>query len=301
MVQNGCMITLEIPHVLKRGRSYRYRRVVPPDCRKAIGRKNWIRTWKAGTPVATVEREAATLATQHDHEISVARGQEVTPAQIAEAEARAREMLARDRADAHEVLGFMLSQGSVNEAERVFVSALEHGGTYQPPSLSLSAALVQDAEKYGQGRDPKPFDYAVASFVATIGDKDITAITRADVSDWIAAKGKDGQSPATIKRRLAALRAVVNRTFLDLDHSGRNPFEKHRINGGSGGASDRLPFNAAMLDLIDVHLASKRLGHETRNLIRLMRNTGCGPDEAIRNLALIKTKLHTSRYLPTSL
>lgn len=141
------MITLEIPHVLKRGRAFRYRRVVPVDCRAAIRtekdepRKNWIRTWKAGTPVATVEREAAILAAEHDREIAVARGQEVTPEQIVTAESQAREMLARDRADTHEVLGFMLSQGSVNEAERVFVNALEHWGTYQPPSLSLTAAL----------------------------------------------------------------------------------------------------------------------------------------------------------------
>ena len=44
-------ITEEILHVLKRGRAYRYRRVVPVDCRATIGRKNWIKTWRAGTAV----------------------------------------------------------------------------------------------------------------------------------------------------------------------------------------------------------------------------------------------------------
>ena len=61
-------ITEEILHVLKRGRAYRYRRVVPVDCRAAIltekgePRKNWIKTWRAGTAVDLVRREAAALS-----------------------------------------------------------------------------------------------------------------------------------------------------------------------------------------------------------------------------------------------
>ncbi len=100
----------------------------------------------------------------------------------------------------------------------------------QPPSLSLSAALARDVEKYGGDRDPKPLNLAVKSFIATISDKSVTEISRGDVFDWIDARRREGQAPATIKRRLAAIRAMVNRLFRDQEIDKKNPFEKHRPN-----------------------------------------------------------------------
>lgn len=204
-------------------------------------------------------------------------GQQVT-AQIQEAESLARAALAGDKAEAYELLGFVLEQGNVTPADKYFANALEHGGKYTPESLSLTAALRQDAERYGGDRDERPFKYAVESFVKAVSDKSITSITRADAATWIASQGK--LAPATIERRLGTLRALVNRAFLDMDHSGRNPFERHKINGGGGAASDRLPFNTAMLAKIDSFLTSnKRLGHETVNILRIMKCTGAGPGE----------------------
>ena len=72
---------------------------------------------------------------------------------------------------------------------------------------------------------------------------------------------------------------MINRVFLDFDHNRRNPFERHKIKGGDGGADDRLPFNKAMLAKIDRYLASNRPGHETVNILRLMKGTGAGPAE----------------------
>jgi len=280
------MVEILIPYVQKRGRGYRYRRVVPakpPQIRKAIGCKNWLVSFKPGTPVAVVEREARRLAAKHDTEIAAARGEDVTPEQIAKAEANARSWLTEDRAKIYEMLEFMLSTApdeGLSAADQAFVSALENSGRYRPQSLNLSAALKRDVELYGQDRDPKPPQYAVDSFVKAIGDKDVTTITRADVSEWLAAQEKAGLAPATIKRRLGALGALVGRAYLDFDHDGRNPFARHQIKRGAGGANDRLPFNRAMLDLIDAYLASsKRLGHETRNMIRIMKATGAGPAE----------------------
>jgi integrase len=276
------MLALEIPYVLKRGRGYRYRRIVPPDVRNAINRKNWIKSWRAGTPLAVVEREARHLAAKHDNEIAAARGEELSPAQVEQVEAKARDWLAGDLSDLHGFLAMLAEHredfGELPPDIEAVARAIEGGGRYLPESLPLTAALARDAERYGQDRDPRPFTQALGSFVAVIGDKEVTAITRADVGEWI--QSMDNLKPVTVRRRVGCLRAMVNRLFLDLDLDRRNPFERHTVKDGQGLASDRLPFNTAMLDLIDAYLSSnQRLGHETRNIMRLLKGTGAGPGE----------------------
>lgn len=258
---------------------HRYRRRVPADVRDKIGKSSWCHNFPSRTPLAVIEREAKRLAILHDREITIARGQEVGPDQIEHAEGFARELIAGDRRDLYGYLE-LATQEDMSPQTAAIVNALEHGGRYLPESLPLTAALERDKRLYGGERDKKPVQYAVSAFVDSLGDKGVTAISRGDVSEWLAVQTKGGLAPATIKRRLGALRALINRAFLDLDHSGRNPFERHKIKDSNGGASDRLPFNKAMIDLIDTHLSSnKRLGHETRNILRIMRNTGGGPAE----------------------
>lgn len=269
-----------VPREGARGTAYRYRRVVPVDCRATIltdkgePRKNWIETWRTGTALELVRREAAILSARHDIAIAKARGQEI--------ETIARNILAETPEDRHWLLGFM-HQGEMSAKDQAVIATVEHGGKLPQGSPVLSDALKADAKKYSDGRDERPFDYAVKSFIEIVSDKPITEISRADVSDWITALRGKGQAVATVKRRLAAIRAMINRAYLDLDHSGRNPFEKQKVNGngnGNSAAHDRLPFNREMLAKIDGYLSGdNRLGHETRNIIRLMRNTAAGPAE----------------------
>ena len=281
-------MALKIRYVEEHQGGQRYRRRVPPALRDKIGCASWYKTFPPRTPLAVIEREAKSLAAEHDAAIARAKGQEVT-AQIQEQEAIAQRLFADDKADAYEVLGYSMSQGIMSDKDRYFINAMQNDGKYQPETLSITAALKQDAEKYGQDRDERPFKYAVESFVKAVADKDITAITRADAAKWIASQNR--LAPATIERRLGTLRALVNRAYLDLEIDRRNPFEKHKIVGGSGAASDRLPFNKAMLDKIDSFLASnKRLGHETVNILRMMKCTGAGPGE-IGGLAVADVSL----------
>ena len=102
---------IQIPYVLSRGKGYRYRRIVPPDVRKTIGRKNWTKSFKSEIPLIVVEREARRLAAKHGNEIASARGQEVTPEQIAMAESQAREWLTESDAKRYEMLDFLHSSG----------------------------------------------------------------------------------------------------------------------------------------------------------------------------------------------
>ncbi len=296
-------IKFEIPYVEehwktgKRGVGYRYRRVVPLDVREKIGRKNWVVTFKPNTAPLAIEREARQLAARHDRLIERARNGDVVDADaIEKAEATAKEWLAGDKARMHEMMFWLADQtatgGELPATVAAMVNAIENGGRYVPVAMKLSAAYDRDKKLYGGSRYEKSVTYAVESFIAAIGDKDVTAITRQDVIDWIGGLRSDGNAPATIRRRVGALRAVVNRVFLDLDVSQRNPFEKHKIAGSEGGADDRLPFNKKMLKRIDDYLESGRPRHDTVNLVRLLRCTGAGPAE-IGGLTLDDVSLDT--------
>ncbi len=45
--------------------------------------------------------------------------------------------------------------------------------------------------------------------------------------------------------------ASFNRALLALESDKRNPFDNHKISGGKGSTSDRLPFSRPMLDSLD--------------------------------------------------
>jgi integrase len=251
---------------------HRYRRVVPADCRKAIGKKRWYKTFPASVSLAMIERAVQILSLRHDAEIAKARGQDV--------EWAARDILADTPANRYWTLDAM-HQGDMSARNKAIIATVEGGGKLPQESLTLSAAMAQDAARYGERRSEKPFTAAVDSFIATVGNKDILAITRNDVIEWITTKREDGWGGATIKRRLASLASMVGRTYLDSEIDRQNPFARHKVNGSNGSSKKRLPFNRAMLDRIDRYLSSdSRLGDDTRAILRIMKHTGTGPSEA---------------------
>ena len=158
---------LKIKYIEPHQNGYRYHRKLPKDVFRHFGRKAWIKTFKAGTPDDVVVLEAMTLARKHDNLILMARG-DIKAVYIQESESEARKMLADDEQDAYETLAFGLSLGL--DSRDPFVNTLLNRGTYRPPGLSLSEAAKQDTEKYGQGRDARPFDYAIGLFVGHVGD-----------------------------------------------------------------------------------------------------------------------------------
>jgi integrase len=247
-----------------------YRRRPPPDVRKALGKTNWLKTWRPGTSLAEVEREARQLTARYDQEIARARG-DVEAIKIAEAEEAAKRILRQETpGDAAWLLSFM-HEHPEDYAHQI--NALSHGGTFQPETFSLTEALARDRERHSGDTDARPFTYAVASFVDLVGDLDVSRISRDDVSAWLAGQRRDGLSPATIKRRYGTLKAMIGRALLDLGSDKRNPFDGFKVTEGDG-TTKRVPFNKAMLELIEDYLASGRVGFEVVALIRIMRATG---------------------------
>jgi len=282
----------DIPYVQPHHSAWRYRRVVPADVRSAIGKRTWIKTFRKSTNLARLEAEATRLAREHDAVIARARAGEVIDKEvIKDAEAEARQTLAKGRAETLDMLTFVEDIGGVRDDDRwqslnapmaALANALENGGSYKAPraGMRLSQAYERDKSIYGGSRNERAVEGAVESFVALLGDLDIFAITRGQVQSYVNGCQKAGHKSSTIERRLTPLRAMLNRAFDDAEHSGRNPFSRPKLPKAGGSLEDRMPLNRAMIERVDSYIESnRRLGRETKNLLRLLRNTGAGPAE----------------------
>ncbi len=263
----------------------RYKRRIPVRLRPDFNNKtSWVRNFPKGASEVEIVRSVNMLSAKHDALIRAARGRRLSDSEKARVEFDA--MIWTETSTDEEIREmlekFLASKGGASKLtaeERGYVSAVENKGKVPSEGSILSVAAVEDAARYGQGRNPRPFDYAVSMFIDAVGDKRITDITRADVAALIAARAD--LSPATLVRAIGTLRGLVNRAYRDLEIDKRNPFADHQIQGSGGGASDKLPFTRAMLACIDQHLAtSTRMDPETRNIMRLMKGTGTGPAEA---------------------
>lgn len=277
-------LELDITHVLVRPNgSFRYRRVVPPQDQPAIGRKNWIHTWKRGTPIETVRLGAAAWTRKYDRLLAEARGEVVSDAGVKSIENYASEIITMGDAKRYELLallGKLEAVDIVTPRGEALKSALINDGKYIPNTMVLTAALAQDEERYGDRRQSKSYATAVKSFVDCQGDLDIASITRNHVAAYIAARKQEGKKPGTINKRLSNLRALLNRTFLDLDHEGRNPFHKQAVKDDVAAVDKRPPMDANHISKLDAYLAgSNSVDRDAKNILNIIRNTGAGPAE----------------------
>lgn len=271
-----------IKNLSRRGSRWRYRRVVPVDVVPHAGRRNWIHTFPKGADFARVVAEVVRLDRENDRVVAQARGRELAPEVLANVEKITTDWLREDKAGMYQVLSEFLSYFPDRRDMPIeidaFVNAMQHGGRVVPEDLRLSDVYRQDAERHGEGRDDRTIGFSVESFKSVVGDADVRAIRRSDVTAWIRSMTDRGLAPATVLRRLGAVRAVVGRAYLEHDVDRPNPFSKHKVGGGAR-ADDRLPFSREMLAMIDGHLARSRVGRDTRNMIEIMRRTGLGPAE----------------------
>lgn len=183
---------------------YRYRRRVPAGVRDKIGRASWTHNFPARTPDSYIMSKAKSLAREHDRAIAVARGQELSPADIEEQEKLAKDWLNdKPRSEIYELIEWAMDSGYAEIPQvKAFLSAVEHDGKYVPQSLTLTAAVQRDKETHSADQDTKALDFALDSFIATVNDKPMTEIKRSDVSDWITAQERRGLKATTIRRRV---------------------------------------------------------------------------------------------------
>lgn len=262
----------------------RYKRRIPERLKAEFGGKtSWTKNFPPSWTEVEIVKEVTSLSAKHTAMIKEKRNRKLTPQERFTVEFDAaiwtetstddelRDMLER----------FIASKGGaakLTAEESGFVAAVGNEGKVPAHGPLLSVAAIDDAARYGQNRNARPFSYAVDLFIKSMGDKKVTEIARSDVAAFIDMNSH--LAPATVTRAVGTLRGLVKRCYRDMEIEKRNPFAEQFIANSSGGAEDRLPFNRAMLDVIDHHVATyTRLGHETKNIIRIMKLTGGGPAE----------------------
>jgi integrase len=174
-----------------------------------------------------------------------------------------------------------LFEGLLKPDERRLVSILKTGKPEALKEMPLSVAYEFDKQHNGGTRNEKAIETAIRSFSEFHGDPNILSITSRMVQEWITeSKKKFGHAPATIKRRLGALSALVNRSYLVFEIDRRNPFSGITIPGGTSSVNDRLPFNRDHLSAIESHLnTGSNIIPEKRAIIQLLKLTGARPSE----------------------
>nr|WP_241094969.1 phage integrase SAM-like domain-containing protein [Marinicauda algicola] len=135
--------------------------------------------------------------------------------------------------------------------EAVKVRAL-YSGQLPEPKLSVKDAYDLYKEKHFGGREDKATDAAFNQFVEFAGNVPLSSVTRRTVHDWMEwLVNSRGQASGTIKRRLGAMKAIVNfardRELFD----GRNPFERMKPPKTAKPPKDILPFHATHLQAIE--------------------------------------------------
>ena len=169
--------------------------------------------------------------------------------------------------------------GNLTLEEEMKITLL-NGGRLVPPPLTIQQAYELYTAKKNDGRVDRYARSAVNQFIEFSGNVPIGTIRSSQVMDWLDYLVKDrGHVYETVKKRLGALKAIVNFAKRRDAFRGENPFVGHKVPDAAKAPKDRLPFHHTHLAAIDHHLATSRVRDETRWVIQLLKYTGCRPSE----------------------
>tara|TARA_R110002072_G_scaffold171448_3_gene325152 strand:- start:1863 stop:3308 length:1446 start_codon:yes stop_codon:yes gene_type:complete len=153
-------------------------------------------------------------------------------------------------------------------------------GSLTPPPLNVEQAFALYTEKKKAGRVDRSAKAAAEQFVEFNGNVPLNTIRSARVMDWLDhLVDEKSHGYETVKKRLGAMKAIVNFAKKRGAYEGNNPFVGHQPPDHAKATLDRLPFHRVHLDALDSYLAASRVQDETRWVIALLRNTGCRPSE----------------------
>jgi integrase len=163
--------------------------------------------------------------------------------------------------------------------ENLRLTALSSGKPPKVP-LKISDAYQIYRSKHLNGRPDKASETAVAQLIEFAGDIPLEMITRTKAAEWLDHLMTDrGQSNETLRRRIGAMKAIVNFVINRDLHEDVNPFAKLKPPKAAKRPGERLPFHTVHLEAIDRYLASSNVRPETRQIVALLKLTGCRPSE----------------------
>lgn len=163
--------------------------------------------------------------------------------------------------------------------DRLKIEILQTGELTAPP-LRIGGAFQLYTEKNKAGRVDRSAKAAVDQFIEYCGDIELERIRNAQIMDWLdhLIEARQ-QSYETVKKRLGALKAIVNFARRRGAFEGANPFVGHKVPEHARPTLDRLPFHKVHLEAIDRYLEAGSVQEETRWVVALLKHTGCRPSE----------------------
>ena len=267
---------------------YRYRRVVPADCRHEVGRREWLKSF-GDLPEDVAAAKASALNAEYDALVRSLRAGRAASERMAEPCEQAA-MDALDLSSPAEFDALMtvssllkeLTRGDGGGGARGQIAALKRDNAgkrvaaHTVAEPSVSAVYAEDKRLYGtERRDEKVVGIAVAALVAAVGDMPFRDLTHEHVLKLRAFLMEKGNQPATINRRMGPLKAMWNRWARRAGDVNRaNPFVGSSVKV-SKARDAKLPFHRSHLEII----ANASFPLATEAQLAVMWTTGVGPAE----------------------
>ncbi|MEL7109900.1 MAG: DUF6538 domain-containing protein [Pseudomonadota bacterium] len=271
-------MNLTVKHLFQRGSNWQFRRRVPDDVREAVGKREWTKSLGA---------------VAQDRAIELARRQTaITDQEIISARAKAGQNVSFEAEVAIEDEAFFRTvkkYGGIEATSRALGSdrqaAIDEGLTQRERNLLANKTMFSSAFERDQALYPVSFkkhqEIGFENFIRVNGDVAIDEISRDQVMAYVADCRARGHAETSIKRRLGALGAVVNRYYQDHDITRRNPFHRVPLKGGGATKEDRVPIDEEQVVAFDTYLREATgLRPRTLGLLWLVRSSSLGPSEA---------------------
>lgn len=167
--------------------------------------------------------------------------------------------------------------------DKKLVELLRDGKFKQESTPTLSKAYSDYLnQKEIHGKADKASKYAYESFLAFAGDTPVDEIRRASAQQWVNQCITVGsQSPATVRRRINSLKAIVNRCFRMNEIEKLNPFSGLELPKNRGYSDSRLPFHTSHLNCINKLFSGElQVAEDVRLVLKIMKYTGMANQEA---------------------
>ena len=273
-------------HLYDRDGKFYFRRAVPVELQKELGRREWKRTlgcmsymkpWEA-------ERQAEKLTKQTDGDIRIARRTvhrlttDDEQDRLGFETALETDVILRAAAEVGGLGELQSKFGDQTDVYRRFGTAKERQMLLGEKPLSLIYEYVKERHPV---KSEKHRELVVRHFVEIMGDLDVMRILRRDVLEFIDKYKQRGHSPGTLRRRLGALTTMINHYYRDHDIQRNNPFEGSVKEAGPGhAADDRLPLSDAQVEqLTDFLRTNNSMTDFNKAVFWLIITTGAGPAE----------------------
>lgn len=269
---------LNVRYLTKRGGRWQFRRRVPDDIRKIVGKREWV------VSLGDISQAKAIRLSEYHAK--------VVDDKIIEARLELKRTLGPEGAE--EILDRAVDRvfaryDDPKQVYRDFNSdyrkIAEAGLTDRERALLDDKVLISEALKRDQNLYPVTFQKHQAigfrNFIRVNGDVAVEDVSRDQVMAYVHDAQQRGLANSSIKRRLGALGGVVRRYYADYDIARRNPFQGVPLANAAATAADREPLSDEQVRMLDEYLNSNNsMKQHTKAVFWLIRCSSLGPSEA---------------------